>query len=92
MRALIWQGREPKDLNDFVRDPSPFAQLLAAYSISDAGQIVGIGVTTTGDVHAFLASPRNGESFPPSTPGMYHQTTPEVIRALLRNRFGDRRR
>ena len=95
MRALIWQGREPKDLNDFVRDPSPFAQLLAAYSISDAGQIIGIGVTTTGDVHAFLASPRNGEgpneSFPPSG-GMYHPVTPETIRALLRGRFGDRRR
>jgi len=28
-RALIWQGTEPKDLNDFVRDPGPFVQLTA---------------------------------------------------------------
>src|SRR6476469_5196355 len=41
MRAVLWQGTEPKDLNDFVRAPSPFVQLLAANSISDAGEIVG---------------------------------------------------
>jgi len=59
-RALIWQGTEPKDLNDFVRAPSPFLQLQAAASINDAGEIVGWGVTTTGEVHAFLATPCDG--------------------------------
>jgi probable HAF family extracellular repeat protein len=60
-RALIWQGKEPKDLNDFVRAPSPFVQLLAASSISDAGEIIGWGVTTTGEVHGFLATPMRSE-------------------------------
>ena len=60
-RALIWQGKEPKDLNDFVRAPSPFVQLLAATSISDAGEIIGWGVTTAGEVHAFLATPMRPE-------------------------------
>lgn len=56
-RALIWQGNEPKDLNDFVLDPGPFVQLTASNSISDDGQIVGTGVTAAGEVHAFLATP-----------------------------------
>jgi probable HAF family extracellular repeat protein len=36
-RALIWQGRQPKDLNTFVRDPGPFVQLTGAFSINDSG-------------------------------------------------------
>jgi probable HAF family extracellular repeat protein len=60
-RAVIWQGRYPRDLNDFVRAPSPFVQLLAASSISDTGEIIGWGVTTTGEVHAFLAIPMRPE-------------------------------
>jgi hypothetical protein len=30
------QGKEPKDLNNFVQGPSPFVQLLGAFSINDA--------------------------------------------------------
>jgi len=60
-RALIWQGKEPKDLNDFVRDPGPFVQLQQALSINDAGQIIGFGTTATGEVHAFLATPMRPE-------------------------------
>ena len=58
-RALIWQGTEPKDLNNFVRDPGPFVQLTGAFSINDAGEIVCQGVTNTGDLHACLAIPRD---------------------------------
>ncbi len=36
-RVLVWHGREPKDLNDFVRDPGPFVQLTGAFSINDSG-------------------------------------------------------
>jgi len=56
-RALIWQGTEPKDLNDFIRDPGPFVQLTGAFSINDAGEIVCQGVTNTGELHACLAVP-----------------------------------
>jgi hypothetical protein len=55
-RALIWQGKVPKDLNDFIPAGSPW-YLQAAYSINDAGEIVGYG-TINGNVHAFLAIPR----------------------------------
>jgi uncharacterized membrane protein len=59
-RALIWQGRQPKDLNTFVRDPGPFVQLTGAFSINDSGEIVCQGVTTAGELHACLAVPNNG--------------------------------
>jgi probable HAF family extracellular repeat protein len=56
-RALIWQGTEPKDLNDFVQGPSPFVHLTGAFSINDAGEIACQGVTKTGELHACLAMP-----------------------------------
>ncbi len=97
MRALIWQGRAPKDLNDFpVRAPSPFVQLLAAFSINDAGEIIGIGVTQTGEVHGFLATPNNSaapsESFSPLTKGVVHPIVLENIRKLFGGRPGNRGR
>jgi probable HAF family extracellular repeat protein len=95
-RALIWQGTEPKDLNDFVRDPGPFVQLTGAFSINDAGEIVCAGVTKNGEVHACVATVNNGEAhndaFLPSTEGIDHAVAPENIRMLLRGRFGIRRR
>jgi len=94
-RALIWQDTEPKDLNDFVRTLSPFVHLLAASSISDAGEIVGWGVTTAGEVHAFLATPRNGaapgQSVVPSLQLIGHPQV-ESVRKLPVGRFGIRLR
>jgi len=91
MRAVLWQGAEPKDLNDFVLAPSPFVQLLAANSISDAGEIVGMGVTDAGEHHAFLATPTRGAahngSSSSTTLGRAHSVIPNYIRALLRSRF-----
>ena len=55
-RALVWQGKVPKDLNDFIPAGSPWYLQWAA-SINDAGEIVGWG-TINGEVHAFLATPR----------------------------------
>jgi probable HAF family extracellular repeat protein len=40
---------------------SPFAALLTAFGINDEGKIVGFGATTSGDLHAFLAVPCDGE-------------------------------
>jgi probable HAF family extracellular repeat protein len=55
-RALLWQGKVPKDLNDFIPAGSPWYLQWAA-SINDAGEIVGWG-TINGEVHAFLATPK----------------------------------
>jgi len=60
MRAMIWQGKEPKDLNNFVQGSSPFVQLLGAFSINGAGEIACQGVTRSGEIHACLAIPNGG--------------------------------
>ena len=91
-RALIWQGNEPKDLNDFVRTPSPFVQLTGAFSINDAGDIVCQGVTKDGELHACLATPNHGEgpgeNVSPSTEATDHAGASGNI--LVRQRFGIR--
>lgn len=47
------------DLNQLVPAGSPL-YLLTAFAINDVGQIAGFGVTSTGDIHAFLATPCDG--------------------------------
>ena len=59
-RALIWQGAQPKDLNELVRDAGPFVHLTGAFSINDSGEIVCQGVTNSGELHACLAVPNDG--------------------------------
>jgi len=44
------------DLNDLIPADSTM-QLLSASWINDVGQIVGLAKTSTGEFHAFLASP-----------------------------------
>ncbi len=91
-RAVIWQGAQPKDLNDFVRDPGPFVQLTGAFSINNLGEIVCQGITTTGDLHACLVVLDNsapaGEIVSPfaSQLGAYVPLT-NTARELLRRRM-----
>ena len=92
-RALIWQGTQPKDLNDFVRDPGQFVQLTGAFSINDSGEIVCQGVTDTGELHACLAVPHNGATLDESaSPAIRRLGTPVPLtdgaRELLRLRLG----
>ena len=56
-RAFLWQNGVMSDLNSLVPVDSPL-YLLLADGINDAGEIAGFGVdTTTGNIHAFLATP-----------------------------------
>jgi probable HAF family extracellular repeat protein len=57
MRAFLWQNGVMTDLNTLIPTDSPF-YLLFAHGINSRGEIVGFGVTSAGDVHAFLATPR----------------------------------
>jgi probable HAF family extracellular repeat protein len=96
-RALIWQGTEPKDLNDFVRNPGPFVHLVSASSINDAGEILCQGIAKTGEFHACLAVPNDGTGFSESGSLAARQLgSPmplfENARELLRRRFGSRGR
>ena len=94
-RAFLWQNGVMHDLNTLIVGNSPFLQLLVAFGINDVGQIVGIGLTNTGDVHGFVATPGNGagsgESFSPASQGVTGPVVlPENVRKLLRGRLGVR--
>lgn len=54
--AYVWTQGKMRDLNCLVPADTPFTFLLVAFSINNAGQIAGFGVTADGP-HAFLATP-----------------------------------
>jgi probable HAF family extracellular repeat protein len=55
--AFIWENDVMTDLNHLVsRNPSGLT-LAFATSINDDGEIIGLGVTSTNEVHGFLAIP-----------------------------------
>jgi probable HAF family extracellular repeat protein len=92
-RAFLWQNGVMTDLNDLA--PGSPLYLLAAQAINSRGEIVGIGATPTGELHAFLAIPRNGaagsESFSPEetdeTSDGGRAAPPEDVRTLLQQRL-----
>jgi probable HAF family extracellular repeat protein len=56
-RAFLWENGVMTDLNDLVPADSPL-YLAFAYSMNEAGHIAGMAiVTSTGEAHAFLATP-----------------------------------
>jgi probable HAF family extracellular repeat protein len=85
-RALLWQGTQPKDLNDFVSDPGPFVNLTGAFSVNDFGEIVCQGVTTAGELHACVAVPDNQASS--ARPQSRIVPLTDGARELLRRRLG----
>jgi probable HAF family extracellular repeat protein len=54
-RAAIWKDGKGRDLNKLTQN-SPL-YLLTGCSINARGQITGLGLTSSGDVHAYLAVP-----------------------------------
>jgi probable HAF family extracellular repeat protein len=57
-RAIIWLDGVAIDLNSLVPGP-PFSPLylINAFAISDRGEVVGQGLASNGELHAFLAVP-----------------------------------
>ena len=53
---FLWKDGVMVDLNSLIPANSPLL-LLTAFSINDRGQIAGFGVTSGGDIHAYLATP-----------------------------------
>jgi probable HAF family extracellular repeat protein len=96
-RAYLWQNNVMTDLNALIPPTSPL-YLMIAYAINDAGVIVGQAVEkSTGDIHAFLATPlrhqgngtnaawNDAETAPSSV--TLPDTTREELRQELNNRF-----
>ncbi len=57
-RAFLWKKGRMTDLNTLVVANPSRLNLLQASAINSRGEIVGLGVTSTGEAHAFLATPR----------------------------------
>jgi probable HAF family extracellular repeat protein len=94
-RAFLWEKNVLSDLNDLVAANSPL-YLMYALGINDAGEIVGFALNkSTGDVHAYVASPIAGKSSQQSVlPAAPIATTesrpialPENIRMILQQRI-----
>ncbi len=56
--AFVWDSAgSMRDLNGLIDPTAGWGQLWEAWDINDAGQIVGRGVSPSGDAHGFLLTP-----------------------------------
>ena len=55
-RAFLFSKGTMRDLNSLVPPDAPIYMLIP-YAINSEGQVAGFGVTGTGEIHGFLASP-----------------------------------
>ena len=55
-RAFLWKGGVMTDLNTRIAGHSPL-YLLTGCSINSRGEITGLGMTSTGQIHTYLATP-----------------------------------
>lgn len=86
-RAYLWQTGVMTDLNTLISPDSPL-YLIQSLTINDRGQIAGIALqVSTGETHAFLATPTNGYWANSERPKV---VLPENIRELVQQRRGGR--
>jgi probable HAF family extracellular repeat protein len=93
-RALLWNNGVLTDLNTLTGGSSLLLQF--AFGINSSGEIVGGGLTSDGQFHAFLAIPEDrglteasdGGSSRPANGGGRHVGLPATIRRLLDQRLG----
>lgn len=55
-RAFLWENDVMTDLNTLIAGNSPL-YLLTGCSINSRGEITGLGLTSTGEIHTYLATP-----------------------------------
>jgi len=64
-RAFLFAKGRMKDLNALV-PPDSAIYMLIPYAINSKGQVAGFGVTGSGEIHGFLASPCAVDSADPT--------------------------
>jgi probable HAF family extracellular repeat protein len=65
-RAFLWEKGVMTDLNTRIAGHSPL-YLLTGCSINSRGEITGLGMTSTGEIHTYLATPKQGVASSDST-------------------------
>ena len=65
-RAFLWEKGMMIDLNTLVSGDSPL-YLLTGCSINSRGEITGLGLTSAGEIHTYLATPTQGVTTGEST-------------------------
>jgi probable HAF family extracellular repeat protein len=65
-RAFLWKKGVMIDLNTLIAGDSPL-YLLTGCSINSRGEITGLGLTSTGEIHTYLASPTHSVETSEST-------------------------
>lgn len=65
-RAFLWEKGVMTDLNTLIAGHSPL-YLLTGCSINSRGEITGLGMTRTGEIHTYLATPTRGVAASEST-------------------------
>src|ERR1700733_9984479 len=66
-RAFLWEKGVMTDLNTLVVGNSPL-YLLTGCSINSRGEITGLGLASTGEIHTYLATPAQGVATSESAP------------------------
>ncbi len=65
-RAFLWEEGVMTDLNTLIAGDSPL-YLLTGCSINSRGEITGLGLTSTGEIHTYLATRTQGVATREST-------------------------
>jgi len=90
--AFLWQDGAMTNLNALIPSESPLFLWYAA-GINSRGQITGMALEiSSGEMHAFLATPVEGESHVPAASAQTRESPkvvlPDSVRRLLRQRRG----
>jgi probable HAF family extracellular repeat protein len=90
-RAFLWEKGTMTDLNTLIAGDSPL-YLLTGCSINSRGEITGLGLTSAGEIHTYLATPMPGVATSESTSQgvMGPRVLSDDVRKLLQQqlRFG----
>src|SRR5271169_3846029 len=60
-RAFLWEKGVMTDLNTLIAGDSPL-YLLTGCSINSRGEITGLGLTSSGEIHTYLATPTHRDA------------------------------
>ncbi len=90
-RAFLWEKGVMTDLNTLLVGNSPL-YLLTGCSINSRGEITGLGLASTGEIHTYLATPTEGFANSESTSqsAMGQSMMSDDVRKLLEQQLNSR--